>query len=147
MKSGFMYLTAIIDVYSRKIKSWSLSNSMTKEWVCELVETAVSTHGKPEIINTDQGSQYTSELFVNHIKKNEIKRSMDGKGRALDNIYIERFWRSIKYEKIFLNPCDNGLDLYLLIDEYMEFYNSKRRHTKVDDLTPDFVFYQRHLAS
>ncbi len=147
MKKGFMYLTAIIDVYSRKIMGWSLSNSMTKEWVCDVVETAMQKHGKPEIINTDQGSQYTSELFVNLIHNQGVKLSMDGKGRALDNIYIERFWRSIKYEQIYLNPVENGLDLYRMIDQYMKFYNSKRRHTEVKNQTPNDIFYKMDLAS
>ena len=147
MKKGFMYLTAIIDVFSRKILGWSLSNNMTKEWVCELVETTIEKHGKPEIINTDQGSQYTSQLFIDLIKGKEIKLSMDGKGRALDNIYIERFWRSIKYEKIYLNPVDNGLDLYRLIKKYMNFYNTQRRHTELNHRTPNSLFFKLDLVS
>ncbi len=147
MKKGFMYLTAIIDVYSRKIMAWSLSNSMTSHWCCQLVKTAIKKHGKPEIINTDQGAQYTSDSFIDLIKKEEIQLSMDGKGRVLDNIYIERFWRSIKYEKIYLNPTENGLDLYRLIDEYMQFYNKERRHTRLDNKTPNQTFYTIKLVS
>ena len=105
-------MAAIIDVYSRKILNWSVSNSMSKEWCVELLNDTVDQYGAPEIHNSDQGSQYTSDLYINALKNHEIKISMDGKGRALDNIYIERFWRSLKQEKIYLNPANGGLELY-----------------------------------
>ena len=111
MFRGFMYMFAIIDVYSRKIIAWSISNSMTVEWCKEVVEEAIKEYGKPEILNSDQGSQVTSQIFINVLKKNDILISMDGKGRALDNIFIERFWRTIKYEYIYLNPPNGGIDL------------------------------------
>ena len=101
MFRGHMYMAAILDVYSRKILGWSLSNTMTKEWCNERLEDTINQHGKPEIHNSDQGSQYTSELCLNTLKDNEIQISMDGKGRAIDNIYIERFWRSLKQVKDF----------------------------------------------
>ena len=142
MAKGFMYLTAIIDVHSRKIMGWSLSNSMTKEWCCDLVNDTIEKHGSPEILNSDQGAQYTSNLYIELLKKQEIKISMDGKGRALDNIYIERFWRSIKYEQIYLNHPNNGIVLYQSIQKYMQFYNSERRHTELENRTPNSTFSQ-----
>ena len=136
MFRGHMYMAAIIDVYSRKILGWSLSNTMTKEWCNELLKDTINQHGKPEIHNSDQGSQYTSELYLNTLKDNDIQISMDGKGRAIDNIYIERFWRSLKQEKIYLNPPNGGLELYQIIKEYVHFYNTERRHTRIGDITP-----------
>ena len=112
MAKGFMYLYAIIDVYSRYIVAWSISNSMTAEWCASVTKEAIEAYGKPQIINSDQGSQFTSEVHVSLLKNNEIMISMDGKGRAIDNIYIERFWRSIKYENIYLHAYENGLTLY-----------------------------------
>ena len=146
MFKGFMYLAAIIDVKSRKILNWSISNSMTAEWCVELLEDTIQKHGTPEIHNSDQGSQYTSDVYINMLKKNKIKISMDGKGRALDNIYIERFWRSIKQEKIYLNPPNGGLDLYEKVKEYISFYNTKRRHTEIGKVPPNEIYYQKAIA-
>lgn len=147
MSRGFMYMVAIIDVYSRKILNWSVSNTMTTEWCTELLKDTISKYGKPEINNTDQGSQFTSKTYIDVLLKNEIKISMDGKGRALDNIYIERFWRSLKYEKIYLNPANGGLELYENINDYVNFYNQERRHTEIGKVPPDDIFYQKALAS
>lgn len=140
MAKGFMYLTAIIDVYSRKVMNWSLSNTMDAEWCAELIEEAVLLHGKPEIINTDQGSQYTSNEFVNCALGHKIKLSMDGKGRATDNAFIERLWRSVKYEKIYLNPPEDGLHLFEMLADYFHYYNNERRHQSIDNETPNSVF-------
>jgi len=140
MGKGFMYLTAIIDVYSRYVVGWSVSNTMSAEWCKSVLEKAVNSYGKPEIVNTDQGSQYTSDTFINHLQLNGIAISMDSKGRALDNIYIERIWRSIKYEDLFLKSYENGLDLYYGLNEYFEFYNNERRHQSLDYKTPVEVF-------
>lgn len=129
MKKGFMYLTAIIDVYSRKIVGWSLSNSLTAEWCKTVLQEAIATFGKPEIINSDQGTQYTSALWTQYLEEQGIQISMDGKGRATDNIWIERFWKSIKYDYVYLNPADDGFELYQGIDEYMAYYNEKTHHT------------------
>lgn len=129
LKKGFMYMTAIIDLYSRKILSWSLSNSMDTQWCLNMLQEAIDKYGKPEIINSDQGSQYTSALWTQYLNKQEIKISMDGKGRATDNPWIERFWKSIKYDHIFLNPAQDGLELYKGIEEYIKYYNSKTHHT------------------
>ena len=110
--NGYMYLVAIIDLYSRFIVGWSLSNTMTALWCKECLETAILVHGKPEILNTDQGSQFTCPLFTEFVTGQKVQFSMDGKGRAIDNIFIERFWRNIKYEKIYLEPSDDGLELF-----------------------------------
>ena len=122
MKKGFMYLTAIIDVYSRFIVGWQISNSLDKETQTELLNESIERYGKPEIVNSDQGSQYTSKNWINCLKGHEIRISMDGKGRATDNIYVERFFRSIKYDYIYLNPAETGLDLYLGIKKFIEEY-------------------------
>jgi putative transposase len=129
MKKGFMYLTAVIDVYSRKIVAWGLSNSLTAEWCKTVLQEAIATFGKPEIINSDQGAQYTSALWTQYLEDQKIQISMDGKGRATDNIWIERFWKSLKYDYVYLNPADDGFELYQGIDEYMAYYNEKIHHT------------------
>jgi len=147
MKRGFMYMAAIIDVYSRKILSWSISNSMTKEWCIELLNDTIEKFGPPVIHNSDQGSQYTSLEYIETLKKNGIKISMDGKGRALDNIYIERFWRSLKQEKVYLNPPNGGLDLHHKVKEYITFYNQIRRHTEIGKIPPDQLYYKKSMAS
>lgn len=136
LSKGFMYLVAIVDLYSRYIINWSVSNSMDAEWCRQVVEEAIKEYGKPEIINTDQGSQFTSEVFTGYVLDQGICLSMDGKGRAIDNVFIERFWRDIKYEKIYLNPPKDGTDLYLKVAEYMSYYNRERRHGGIDDLKP-----------
>lgn len=143
MFRGFMYMAAIIDVYSRKILGWSISNSMTAKWCKELLEDTIKKHGKPEIHNSDQGTQYTSRTYIDTLKHYEIQISMDGKGRALDNIYIERFWRSIKQEKIYLNPPNGGVDLYQKVKEYVHFYNTERRHTQIGKIPPDQKYNMR----
>ncbi len=140
MKKGFMYLAAIIDLNSRYIVNWSISNTMTAEWCTEVLEEAIKKHGRPEIFNTDQGSQFTSEIFINTLKNNGVEISMDGRGRALDNIYIERFWRSVKYEKIYLNVYENGLTLYEGLKEYFDFYNNTRLHQSKSYLTPKQIY-------
>ncbi len=109
MKHGFMYLTAIIDLHSRFVLNRSVSNSMDSKWCAETLEQAINEHGKPEIINTDQGSQFTADEFSSYVLNQEIKLSMDGKGRATDNAFIERLWRSVKYEKVYLNPPKDGV--------------------------------------
>lgn len=129
MAKGFMYMTAIIDVYSRKIMGWGISNSMTKQWCLNVLKSAIEQNGKPEILNSDQGSQYTSAAWTQYLEKEEIKISMDGKGRATDNVWIERFWKSLKYDYIFLNPCDNGFELFEGVQNHIEYYHKKTHHT------------------
>jgi putative transposase len=129
MRKGFMYLTAIIDVYSRKIVGWSISNSLGAQWCLQMLEEAIATYGIPEIINSDQGTQYTSALWIQYLEAKHIQISMDGKGRALDNVWIERFWKSIKYDYIYLNPADDGFELYEGVQNHIAYYNDKTHHT------------------
>jgi putative transposase len=145
MRKGFMYLTAIIDVFSRMVISWSVSNTMSSKWCKSVMEDAIEKYGKPEIVNTDQGSQYTSDEFIKYLKDNKIKISMDGKGRATDNIYIERLWRSVKYEDLYLRSYENGTELYHGVKEYFKFYNTERRHQNLDYSTPAEVFFSFKL--
>lgn len=141
MANGFMYLTAVIDVYSRCILAWNLSNTMDAEMCRDVIAEAVELFGMPEIINTDQGSQYTSEIFTEYVSMlYETKLSMDGKGRATDNAFIERFWRSIKYEYIYLNPTNNALQLYHGIKNYIEYYNDHLRQRNLENRTPKEVY-------
>ena len=146
MKKGFMYLFAVIDLYSRKVVSWSISNTMTAEWCKQTVEEAIKKHGKPQIFNTDQGSQFTSEIFINLLKNNTIEISMDGKGRAIDNIFIERLWRTVKYENIYLYVYENGVYLYKGLNEYFKFYNNERLHQSINYQTPNQIYYESAVA-
>ena len=137
MASGFMYLCAVIDVYSRFIVGWSISNSMDADWVVSTLKEAVKVNGKPEIINSDQGSQFTSDEYIGFVKSFEsIKISMDGKGRATDNVYIERFFRTIKYDKIYLEPPVDGLHLHTMCEQFIHFYNCKRSHSSIGKVPP-----------
>jgi len=129
MARGFMYMTAFIDVYSRKIVGWGISNSMSKQWCLGVLRDAIARYGKPEIINSDQGSQYTSFAWTNYLENQGIKISMDSKGRATDNAWIERFWKSLKYDYIYLNPCDNGLELFEGVQNHIKYYNQKKHQT------------------
>jgi putative transposase len=147
MRRGFMYMAAIIDVYSRKILGYSISNSMDKEWCIELLKDTIAKHGEPEIHNSDQGSQYTSKEYIETLKTHKIKISMDGKGRALDSIYIERFWRSLKYKKVYLFPANGGVELHENVKQYIKFYNKERRHSEIGKVPPDQMFYQNKMAS
>lgn len=135
MKEGFMYLSAIIDLYSRYIVGWQLSNSLEKETQTELLEATIAEHGKPEILNSDQGSQYTSEHWVEKLKSEKIRISMDGKGRATDNAFIERWFRTLKHRHIYLNPAENGWELYQGIDTFVKKYN-RRKHQGIDRRKP-----------
>lgn len=144
MEKGFMYLTAIIDLYSRYVLNWSVSNTMDANWCAEVLQEAIDIHGTPEIVNTDQGSQYTSDVFATTVLSNDIKLSMDGKGRAIDNVFIERLWRSVKYESIYLNPPKSGVDLYHQMHYYFKFYNTERRHQGIDNQLPE-KRYQKQI--
>ena len=142
LEKGFVYLAAIIDWHSKKILSWKLSNTMDITLVTDVLKEALVRHHKPDIFNIDQGSQYTSKTHVDILKKHDIKISMDGKGRATDNICIERFWRSIKHEEIYLNEYKNIKVLNRAIEKYMQKYNAKRLHSAIDYQTPNEVYYQ-----
>lgn len=139
MKHGYMYLTAVIDWHSRYILSWSLSNSLSSESCIEALKMALR-HGKPEIFNSDQGSQYTSTDFIEILEGEEISISMDGRGRALDNVFIERFWRTIKYECVYLSEFKDGRELYDVIKNYINFYNNERLHQSLDYRTPSDTY-------
>jgi putative transposase len=143
MKKGFMYLFAIIDIYSRFVVGWSLSNTMTAEWCVECVNQAIAEHGKPEIINSDQGSQFTSHEYVECLNKHGIQISMDGKGRAIDNIFIERLWRTVKYEHVYLYAYETGTALWNGLSQYFRFYNHDRIHQSLEYETPVGLYYNR----
>lgn len=137
MPRGFMYLLAIMDVYSRFIVGWSLSNTMESEWVVNTLKVSVAQYGKPEIINSDQGSQFTSDEYVSFVKDLEtVKISMDGKGRAIDNVYIERFFRTIKYDKIYLDRPETGNELYSVCKHFINYYNERRDHSSIGNVPP-----------
>jgi Transposase and inactivated derivatives len=140
MRRGFMYLCAIIDLHTRYVVNWGISNTMTAEWCCQLVEEAINIHGKPEIINSDQGSQFTSQEYIEMLSNKGIKISMDGKGRAIDNIFIERLWKSVKYECIYLHAFEDGVQLYEGLDNYFTFYNTERLHQSLDYETPESLY-------
>jgi putative transposase len=141
MKRGFLYLTAIIDVYSRYIVGWGLFNSLDSENTLEVLRQAIARHGKPEIINSDQGSQFTCQAWIDLLTEHDIEISMDGRGRCLDNIWIERFWRTLKREYVYLNPAENGRDLLKGIKWYIEYYNNQRTHRSLSRQTP-FQWYE-----
>jgi len=141
IKNGYMYLIAIIDLYSRYVVKWALSNTMEAEWCAEVLQEAIEEHGKPEMFNTDQGSQFTSEIFTGVLIDNQITISMDGKGRATDNIFIERLWRSVKYEDVYLHAYENGFELYRGLKKYFFFYNQIRRHTSIENKRPMDIYY------
>ncbi len=142
MKKGFMYLTAIIDLHSRFIVGWGISNSLVAEASHNVLKEAIGKYGCPEIINSDQGSQFTCKDWIELLNKNEIRISMDGKGRAIDNVFIERFWRTIKYDHIYLNPANDGLDLYKGIDEFINFYNNEKSHQGIERQKPATIYFK-----
>lgn len=137
MGGGFMYLVAIIDVYSRFIVGWDISNSMQASWVVETLKGAIARYGSPRIVNSDQGTQFTSGEYIGYLKGlKTVKISMDGKGRATDNAHIERFFRTIKHDKIYLHMPEDGQELFTLCDEFIEFYNTRRGHSSIEGLPP-----------
>ena len=146
MDKGFMYLTAVMDWFSRKVLSWQLSNTMEAEFCVSALEEALWRYGPPEICNTDQGSQFTSEEFTGMLKAAGVRISMDGKGRWLDNVFIERLWRSLKYEEVYLKAYENVAEARKGIGDWIEYYNSERRHQSLNRLTPDVV-YSSNLPS
>ena len=142
LEKGYVDLAAIIDWHSKKILSWKLSNTMDVSLTTSVLKEALAFYPKPEIFNTDQGSQYTAKAHIDILKKYTIKISIDGVGRATDNICIERFWRSIKYEEIYLNEYKNMKVLHAAVSKYINTYNKKRLHSAIDYQTPDEVYYQ-----
>lgn len=140
MAKGFLYLTAIIDVYSRYVVGWGLSNSLDASSVHEVFEYAILRNGKPEIVNSDQGCQFTCHDWINLLNSENILISMDGKGRALDNIYIERLWRSVKYDYVYLCPADNGDELFKGLKEFFRHYNIELSHQGIDRQKPASLY-------
>jgi len=141
MARGFVYLVAIIDWFSRKVLAWRLSNSMAADFCVEALEEAIAKYGAPEIFNTDQGAQFTCTEFIAVLKAHDIRISMDGKGRWRDNVFVERLWRSVKYEEVYLHAYDGVASARSGIARYMAFFNTRRPHTALDRRTPDDVYF------
>lgn len=141
LKGGFVYLVAMMDWHSRKVLSWELSNTLDSSFCISTLERAIRLHGKPDIFNSDQGSQYTSDAFTAVLKDNDIKISMDGKGRWMDNVFIERLWRSVKYENIYLNEYASVDELRQGLKRYFQYYNYERTHQSLNSLTPAEIYY------
>jgi len=140
LPGGFVYLVAIIDLFSRKVLSWRLSNSMDPAFCVAALEEAIERYGEPAIFNTDQGSQFTSDAFIAVLERHSIEISMDGKGRALDNVYVERLWRSLKYEEIYLKSYETMAQMAEGVARYFQFYNAERFHQSLDYQTPDQMY-------
>lgn len=138
---GFMYLVAIVDWYSRKVLAWRLSNTMDSAFCVSCLQEAFGKYGTPEIFNTDQGSQFTSEAFIGAVRQYpDVRISMDGRGRALDNVFVERLWRSLKHEDLYLKGYSSGAELHQGLREYFQFYNTERLHQSLSYQTPDGVY-------
>jgi putative transposase len=141
MARGFVYLCAVMDWFARRILAWRLSNTMEAEFCVEVLEDALAKHGRPEIFNSDQGSQFSGTAFTGVLIKNEIAISMDGKGAWRDNVFVERFWRSIKYEEVYLRAYEDVPEARQSIGRYLDFYNGRRPHTALDRRTPDQAYF------
>lgn len=140
MHGGFVYLTAMMDWHSRKVLAWEISNTMEADFCVTALESAIRLHEVPEIFNTDQGAQYTGNDFIAVLKANNIQISMDGKGRWMDNVFIERLWRSVKYEEVYLKEYQSLKDLRQALSKYFQFYNDERPHQSLDSCTPSEVY-------
>lgn len=140
LPGGYVYLVAILDLYSRKVLSYRLSNTLDADFCVDALEDAIKVYGEPAIFNTDQGSQFTSDRFTKVLKEHYVKISMDSKGRALDNIYVERLWRSLKYEDIYLKSYETMGELKEGVKRYFKFYNTERFHQSLDYLTPEIMY-------
>ena len=141
MAQGFAYLVAILDLYSRKVLSFRVSNALATEFCVEALQEALARYGAPEIFNTDQGSQFTDEDFTAPLANKKIRISMDGKGRWVDNVFVERLWRSVKYECIYLHAYETPREVRLALTDYFHFYNARRPHQSLDYQTPDEVYF------
>jgi len=141
MARGFVYLAAVVDWYTRRTLSWKVSITMDVHFCLEAVEEAIMRYGTPEIMNTDQGSQFTSQAFTRFLKDHDIRISMDGKGSWRDNVFVERLWRSVKYEDIYLRAYDSVSAVRTGLNRYFNFYNRRRPHSSLDGLTPDQVYF------
>ncbi len=141
-----MYLTVILDWYSRQVLAWRVSNTLETDACVEALEEALLHYGAPEIFNTDQGAQYTSEAFITVLKGHEVKISMDGKGRWVDNVFVERLWRSVKYEDVYLRAYETPSALRAGLTGYFAFYNTERRHQSLSRQTPNALYWPSPLA-
>jgi putative transposase len=141
MRKGFVYLAAVLDWATRRVLSWRLSNTLTTDFCLESVEDALGRYGTPEIFNTDQGCQFTSSDFVDLLRAHGIQQSMDGKGRWVDNVFVERLWKSVKYEEVYLHAYDSVTQATQSLERYFRFYNQRRPHSSLDGKTPDQVYF------
>jgi putative transposase len=141
MARGFVYLAVVLDWFSRRVLSWRVSITMEAAFCVETLEDALAKHGRPEIFNTDQGSQFTGEAFTGVLASNGIAISMDGKGAWRDNVFVERLWRSVKYEEVYLRAYDSVAEARCSIGRYLDFYNRRRPHSSLDGMTPDQAYY------
>jgi putative transposase len=141
MAKGFVYLAAVLDWFSRRVLAWRVSITMEAAFCVETLEDALAKHGKPEILNTDQGSQFTGAAFIGVLAANGIKISMDGKGAWRDNVFVERLWRTVKYEEVYLRAYDSVSDARASLGRYLDLYNRRRPHSSLDDQTPDQAYY------
>ena len=140
MCHGFLYLVAVMDWFSRYVLSWELSNTIDVHFCLEALHHALKS-AKPEMFNTDQGSQFTSGAYTGLLEQNNVRISMDGRGRVFDNIFIERLWRTVKYEEVYLHDYQDGMEAYIALDKYFRFYNKERFHSSLDYQTPSEVYY------
>ena len=147
MARGFVYLVAVMDWCTRKVLAWRLSNSLSADFCVEALDEAIAKFGVPEIFNTDQGAQFTSAEFIGMLKRHQIRISMDGRGRWRDNVFIERLWKSIKYEEVYLHACENVSAARAGIARYVQFFNTRRPHSALDRRTPDAVYFNSLLAA
>ena len=147
MNKGFVYLAAVLDWATRRVLDWRLANSMTADFCIEGIEAAIRNYGTPEVFNTDQGSQFTDKDFVGLLEKHSIQISMDGKGSWRDNVFVERLWKSVKYEEVYLHAYDSVADARRGLGRYFLFYNQRRPHSALDGQTPDMVYFGRLLQS
>lgn len=141
MRKGFVYLTAVLDWATRRVLSWKLSNTLTADPCVEALEEAIQRYGTPEIMNTDQGSQFTSRSFITTLEQHNIQISMDGKGCWKDNVFVERLWKSVKYEEVYLHGYESVSIAKQGLSRYFEFYNRQRPHTALDGRTPDMAYF------
>jgi len=141
MRRGFVYLVAVMDWATRRVLAWRISNSLTVDFCLEAVEAAIQDYGTPEIMNTDQGSQFTGTAFVDLVQQHGIQISMDGKGSWRDNVFVERLWKSVKYEEVYLHAYDSVAEARQGLQRYFSFYNQRRPHRALDGRTPDMVYF------
>ena len=144
MARGFVYLAAVVDWFSRRVLAWRVSISMEVEFCLEAVAEALAKYGRPEIFNTDQGSQFTSAAFTGLLQENGIAISMDGRGAWRDNVFVERLWRSVKYEEVYLRAYDSVSEARTSLGQYLSFYNGRRPHSSLDARTPDHAYFHHH---